>query len=143
MSESERPPLLPATWATKEAQPQQVGQELFRQLGAESTVLVYGLAGRNRYYICRFTDNGAGKMIRDPETGEIYENPRPWTRELEILGVADDMSKVLWILQQGKPAVNLAEGNGVRPRLDGSGNWIGFASSGNLQLSAGMLDLIL
>lgn len=140
MSERAR---LSESWATGEAQPTQIAREMQRQLGPESTVLVYAFRGQPRYYICRFLDAGRGKMLRHHETGELYENPRPWSRPLEILGVADTMAKCLWILKQGKPAVSLADGRGVRPRLDGSGNWVGFQTAGNIELSAGLLELVL
>jgi hypothetical protein len=141
MSERAR---LPDSWATGEAHPKQIARELHRQLGPESTMLVYSMGGgRPRYYICRFLDNGRGLMLRDQQTGEIYENPRPWSRPLEILGVADTMAQVLWILKQGKPTAIVASKGGVKPRLDGSGNWVGFTSAGNIELSAGLLDLIL
>jgi hypothetical protein len=135
---------LPGSWSTAEASPSEVAKELKRQLGPESTVLVYAMPGTGapRYYICRFLDSGAGsKLLAKDGPGEAYDNPRPWTRPLEIVGVADDLSKVMWILKSGKPAALV--GGGVKPRLDASGNWIGFTSSGGIHLSASLLELTL
>ncbi len=114
---------LPDSWKTGELWPRELGRALMRHLGKHSAVLRYG----EKWWIVRYLDSGRGEYLTRPNerTGqpEAYENPRPWTRPLEVLGVGESLDECVFILNGGRARAML--GAGWRPRLDGRGEWTG------------------
>jgi len=95
--------------------------QLRKQLGRHGSILQYG----QRFYIVRFLDDGKGAKLRHPTTVEVYNNPRPWTRKLEVLGAASTLVECNFILRGGSARAMV--GKGLTPKHDGK-NWTGFRS---------------
>jgi hypothetical protein len=116
-------------WKSDRNGPGSIGPLLKQRFGDHAAALWYPdpLApaeqkDKNRWWIVRFLDNGEGAFIMG-EDGVAHPNPRPWSRPLEIVGSAETIDELCFILADRTPRIMV--GAGLRPRRNAGGDWTG------------------